>query len=64
MLRAAEVLTLAAVRTMEQPELIAKAREELLAKNGGKYRCPLPDYTTPPSPSPSSGSSCGCARRG
>ncbi len=48
MLRAAEVLTLAAVRTMEQPELIAKAREELLAKNGGKYRCPLPDYTTPP----------------
>ena len=48
MLRAAEVLTLAAVRTMEQPELIQKAREELRAKNGGQYRCPLPDYVTPP----------------
>lgn len=39
MLRAAEVLTLAAVRTMEQPELIAKAREELLAK---RRQIPLP----------------------
>ena len=48
MLRAAEILTLAAVKTMEQPELIAKAREELKQKNGGKYLCPLPDYVTPP----------------
>lgn len=48
MLRAAEVMTLAAIRTMEQPELIAKAQVELKAKNGGKYRCPLPDYVTPP----------------
>lgn len=48
MLRAAEVMTLAAVRTMEQPELIEKAREELKQKNGGSYHCPLPDYVTPP----------------
>lgn len=48
MLRAAEVMTLAAIRTMAQPELIQKARKELLAKNGGSYHCPLPDYVTPP----------------
>ena len=48
MLRAAEILTLAAVRTMEQPELIAKARAELKQKNGGSYQCPLPEYVTPP----------------
>ena len=48
MLRAAEVMTLAAIRTMAQPELIQKARKELLAKNGGRYHCPLPDYVTPP----------------
>ena len=44
----AEVMTLAAIRTMEQPELIARAKEELLKKNGGKYVCPLPDYIQPP----------------
>lgn len=48
MIRAAEVLTLAALRTIAQPELIAKAKEELLKKNGGKYVCPLPDYIQPP----------------
>ena len=48
MLRAAEILTLAAVRTMEQPDLIAKARAELKQKNGGSYQCPLPEYVTPP----------------
>ena len=48
MLRAAEVMTLSAIRTMEQPELIRKAKEELIQKNGGKYSCPLPDYCTPP----------------
>ena len=48
MLRAAEVMTLSAIRTMEQPELIRKAKEELIRKNGGKYRCPMPDYVTPP----------------
>lgn len=48
MLRAAEVMTLSAIRTMAQPELIRKAKEELIRKNGGKYRCPLPDYVAPP----------------
>lgn len=48
MIRAAEVMTLAAIRTREQPELIAKAKKELLKKNGGKYVCPLPDYIQPP----------------
>ena len=48
MLRAAEVMTLSAIRTMAQPELIQKAKEELIRKNGGKYRCPLPDYVVPP----------------
>ena len=48
MLRAAEVMTLSAIRTMAQPELIRKAKVELIRKNGGKYRCPLPDYVVPP----------------
>ena len=48
MIRAAEVMMLAAIRTRERPDLIAKARAELLKKNGGKYVCPLPDYIQPP----------------
>lgn len=48
MIRAAEVMTLAAIKTVEQPELIEKAKKELLKKNGGKYVCPLPDYIQPP----------------
>ena len=48
MLTAAKALALSFVRTMERPEIIEKAREELLIKNGGKYTCPLPDYVTPP----------------
>ena len=48
MLRAAEMLCLGALRTLEQPELIDKAKEELKHKNGGGYSCPLPDYVEPP----------------
>lgn len=48
MIKAAEVMALASVRTMDQPELIKKAKAELLKKNGGKYICPLPDYIQPP----------------
>ena len=48
MLRAAEMLCLGVLRTLEQPELIDKAKEELKRKNGGAYSCPLPDYVTPP----------------
>ena len=48
MLRAAEMMTLATIRTMDAPEIIEKAKAELKRKNGGKYRCPLPEYVTPP----------------
>ena len=48
MLRAVEMLCLGALRTLEQPELIDKAKEELKRKNGGGYSCPLPDYVEPP----------------
>lgn len=48
MLTAVETMTLACVRTMRDPELIAAAKKELAKKNGGKYICPLPDYVTPP----------------
>lgn len=48
MLRAAEVMALSSVRTAQMPELIEKAKKEVLEKNGGRYVCPLPDYTKPP----------------
>lgn len=48
MMRAAELMALSCVRTMEDPELIEAAKEELKKKNGGKYTCPLPEYVTPP----------------
>ena len=41
-------MTLATIRTMDDPAAIEKAKAELLRKNGGKYRCPLPEYVTPP----------------
>lgn len=48
MRKAAEVMALAAVRTAADPDLIRKAREELIRKNGGIYKCPLPDSVKPP----------------
>ena len=39
---------MAAIRTMDDPAAIEKAKAELQQKNGGQYRCPLPDYVTPP----------------
>ena len=48
MLKAAEIMTLATLRTMERPEVLEKAKEELKRKNGGKYTCPLPEYVQPP----------------
>jgi aminobenzoyl-glutamate utilization protein B len=48
MLTAAKVMALAALRTMDSPETIEKAKAELLVKNGGRYVCPLPDYCNPP----------------
>jgi len=48
MMRAAEVMALASVRTIDMPELVKKAKAEVLDMNGGAYVCPLPDYTMPP----------------
>ena len=48
MLTAAEVMALAVLLTYERPEAIAAAKAELKLKNGGKYICPLPEYTQPP----------------
>lgn len=48
MIRAAEILALATLRTIEHPDIIQKARTELLRKNGGTYTCPLPEYVQPP----------------
>lgn len=45
---AAEALTLSALRLMLQPELLLQAREELTARTGGRYQCPLPDAVEPP----------------
>lgn len=48
MMTAAKVMALACARTMEKPELIKAAREELFKKNGGQYTCPLPNDCVPP----------------
>ena len=48
MIKAAEVMALATIRTMDDPELIAAAKKELQQKNGGAYECPLPETVQPP----------------
>lgn len=48
LLTAAKILALSAVRTMEQPEVMAAAKAEVVKRNGGKYVCPLPDSVEPP----------------
>lgn len=48
LITAVKALALSALRTMEQPEAIARAKKLVLAQNGGKYQCPLPDEVTPP----------------
>ncbi len=48
MLKAAEVMMLSCLRTMNDPELIEKAKKEVLEMNGGKYTCPLPETVKPP----------------
>ena len=45
---AAEVLADAAIRAIEEPEIIKKAKEEFLAVTGGKpYVCPIPADVKP-----------------
>ena len=48
LLTAAKAIALSAIRTMEQPEKLELAKKETLARNGGKYTCPLPDSVKPP----------------
>ena len=48
MLAAAKVIALSGIRTMERPEVVDRAWEELRKRNGGAYVCPLPDSVEPP----------------
>jgi aminobenzoyl-glutamate utilization protein B len=48
MLTAAKVMALAAVRTMDNPQAIERAKKLVLAQNGGAYQCPVPDSVKPP----------------
>ncbi|MGN0372265.1 MAG: amidohydrolase [Enterocloster sp.] len=48
LLTAAKVMALAAVRTMEQPDVMEAAKAEVKKRNGGRYTCPLPDSVKPP----------------
>ena len=48
MIKAAEVMALSTVRTMDRPDLIEKAKTEMRRRSGGSYKCPLPDYIEPP----------------
>ena len=48
LLTAAQVLALSCIRTMDRPDVIEKAKEEVRKRNGGSYTCPLPDDVLPP----------------
>lgn len=48
MLTAAKAMALSAIRTMNQPAIIEKAKKIVLKQNGGAYQCPLPDEVQPP----------------
>lgn len=48
MLTAARAMALAAVKTMDRPDVIAQAKAFVLRQNGGAYQCPLPDEVMPP----------------
>ena len=47
LLYAGKVLTSTAIRLMEDPEKLRKAREEFLEKTAGGYVCPLPEDLEP-----------------
>lgn len=48
LITAAKVMALSAIRTMERPDVIEKAKKIVLKQNGGTYTCPLPDSVKPP----------------
>ena len=45
--KAAEVLALASIKAMQNPELLGKAKEEWKKTTGGKYVCPVTDDVQP-----------------
>lgn len=48
LLQAIKILMLASIRTLKNPEAIAKAKEEVKKKNGGKFISPMPKEVQPP----------------
>ena len=48
LLTSAKVMALAAIKTMNNPDVIVKAKNTVLKQNGGAYECPLPDDMEPP----------------
>ena len=48
MITAWKAMALSAIRTMDRPEIIEKAKQIVLKQNGGAYECPLPDSVKPP----------------
>ena len=47
MLNAGEAIALAALKTMESPEILKKAHDEWLAETNGSYECPIPKEIGP-----------------
>ena len=45
--KASEVLALASIKAMQNPELLGKAKEEWKKTTGGKYVCPVTDDVQP-----------------
>jgi aminobenzoyl-glutamate utilization protein B len=48
LITAAKAMALSAIRTMDKPEVIEKAKQIVLKQNGGAYECPLPNTVKPP----------------
>lgn len=48
LITAAKAMALSAIRTMNRPDVIEKAKQIVLKQNGGSYECPLPDSVKPP----------------
>lgn len=48
LLTAAKALALAAIRTMDQPEAVERAKQLVEKQNGGAYECPVPATVHPP----------------
>ena len=47
MLNAGEAMALAALKTMESPEILKKAHDEWMVETNGEYDCPIPKEVGP-----------------